>query len=425
MAKIDSAYNYFLTTYGKDMGTRYEPHKRSELRSTYNSILKSNKESPLYKITQTGDVAKFAIDIKEQANSIHNRISSLTQNGDDIASMLDKKTATSSDEQVITAKFIGNDQAKEMPSFQMEIKKLAKPQTNRGNFLNPKGKDFESGTYSFDLDTPSNSYEFQFNVNDKDTNLDVQQKLYRLFNSSDVGLTAEIVTNDNNQTALSVSSKATGLSDAESNLFNISSETSFDTLNKLGINNITEPASNSLFELNGSEHTSLSNTFTINNAFEVNLKDVSDSPVTIGFKADTDAIADGVQELIDSYNGMIAVGMKYSDAHSNNKLLNEVRMIGDNMAVSLEEVGITPDETGMMTLDREQMAKALTSEAKQQHFNTLDKFKNNLKREANKISINPMNYVNKVIVEYKNPGKTLAYPYAPSAYSGMLIDQAL
>ena len=45
MAKIDAAYNYLMTTYGKTTGSRYDSHKKSELRSVYNNIIKTNKES--------------------------------------------------------------------------------------------------------------------------------------------------------------------------------------------------------------------------------------------------------------------------------------------------------------------------------------------------------------------------------------------
>ena len=33
MARIDAAYNYLLSTYGKATGSRYDSHKKSELRS--------------------------------------------------------------------------------------------------------------------------------------------------------------------------------------------------------------------------------------------------------------------------------------------------------------------------------------------------------------------------------------------------------
>ena len=33
-----------------------------------------------------------------------------------------------------------------------------------------------------------------------------------------------------------------------------------------------------------------------------------------------------------------------------------------------------------------------------------------------------MNYVNKVVVAYKNPGHNFATPYITSIYSGMMLD---
>ena len=426
MARIDAAYDYFLSTYGKDLGSRYQTHKKSELRSTYNSILKTNKMAPLYKLSDTGDVAKFAIDIKEQANQVSTSIYALDSNGGDIASIQNQKVAQSSDEESIGAKYVGMDNdAADAPAFTMEVKRLASPQVNQGNFLNPLTSDFEQGTHSFDLDTRTNSYEFQFNVNPGDTNHDIQQKVARLVNSADVGLEAEVIYNDKKQSALKISSKATGLGEDEEWLFKIQSNTSWNEINKLGINKVSSEAANSIFTLNGSEHSSLSNSFTVNKVFEVSMNQVTDAPVTIGFKADTDAVADGVQKLLDSYNGMVSVGIKYSNAHNNNILYNEVTKIGSGMSESLKEVGILSDPDGYLFMDRDVMAEAITSDKSEQAFNTLNKFKNAMGREATKASLNPMNYVNKVIVEYKNPEKALAFPYAPSAYAGLLVDQHL
>ena len=65
MAAIDSAYQYYLSTYGNSTVSRYDTHKKSQLRDTYNKIVKTNKESPLYKIKNLGEAKKYAIDIKE------------------------------------------------------------------------------------------------------------------------------------------------------------------------------------------------------------------------------------------------------------------------------------------------------------------------------------------------------------------------
>ena len=78
MAKIDSVYNYYLTTYGSSNVSRYDAHKKSQLRDVYNRMVKLNKESPLYKISNSGDVQKFAIDIKENTRNIQNIVASLS-----------------------------------------------------------------------------------------------------------------------------------------------------------------------------------------------------------------------------------------------------------------------------------------------------------------------------------------------------------
>ena len=72
MAKIDNAYAYYISTYAQKTVSRYDSHKKSELRKVYNKIVKINKDSPLYKIPNLTDAKKYAIDIKENARSIQN-----------------------------------------------------------------------------------------------------------------------------------------------------------------------------------------------------------------------------------------------------------------------------------------------------------------------------------------------------------------
>ena len=161
MARIDAAYNYFMTTYGNNIGSRYESHKKSELRDTYNKIVKANKEAPLYKINDSEDIGQFAIDIKEHANAMTLSVSNLTSTGEDISSVLEKRIASSSDPNSVDVLYVG-DSADGAEDFKIEVDALAKPQVNTGNFLLSDGHDFEEGQYSFDLDIRNHSYEFQF-----------------------------------------------------------------------------------------------------------------------------------------------------------------------------------------------------------------------------------------------------------------------
>ena len=78
MAVIDSAYQYYLSTYRPLGASRYDTHKNSELREVYHNIVKTNKDSPLYMIKYSEDAGRFAIDIKERTRSIQNLIASLS-----------------------------------------------------------------------------------------------------------------------------------------------------------------------------------------------------------------------------------------------------------------------------------------------------------------------------------------------------------
>ena len=45
-----------------------------------------------------------------------------------------------------------------------------------------------------------------------------------------------------------------------------------------------------------------------------------------------------------------------------------------------------------------------------------------LLRKSDQVSLNPMDYVEKVMVAYKNPGHNYITPYVTSSYTGMMFD---
>lgn len=257
MSSISNVYNYYLTNYGASAtSSKYEAHKRSELRDTYNRMVKANKESPLYRIDMNEDVEKFALDLKESARRTDNIVSELSIDGDDMRGVLNRKIAYTSDPEAVDVTYIG-DHSDGTGGFQIAVNKLAKPQVTEGNYLRARGHDFREGDYSFDLDTAKTSYEFQFQVEGTETNRQVQEKIADLMNKAHVGITAELVENENRETALRLTSNQTGLADGEEYLFRVQSGSSWDEVHRLGLDQITSQASNASFELNGRERTAL------------------------------------------------------------------------------------------------------------------------------------------------------------------------
>ena len=430
MAKIDSAYSYYLNTYGSSAVSRYDTHKKSELRNTYNRIVKLNKESPLYKISSSGDVKKFAIDIKENTRRIQNVASSLSEGEDGLWSNFQKKIAVSSDEDLVTAEYVGNgNDAENTDSFSIEVKQLACPQVNYGNYLKNNALDFAPGSYSFDLNTVSNSYEFQFNVNEDDTNRSVLAKLAKLINGAGVGLNAKLVMDDRDMSALKIESIQTGLEEGSKALFSIypgTENASIQAMDTLGIDNTVSQAANSSFLLNGKEHSSLSNTFTVNNTFEVTLHDVGNEnePAVIGFKTNADAIADNVEKLVSSYNGIIETAHNYSSTQpESHKLYYDMSNVAYRFYNEFESMGLDIADDGIIHIDRDALTDAVTEEDSPVYFSALNRFKDTLKEKASQASLNPMAYVDKIVIAYKNPGHNFIAPYVTSIYSGMMLDQ--
>jgi flagellar hook-associated protein 2 len=455
MARVDSAYDYYVSNYANKEVSRYDSHKKDDLRRISNRILNENKDSPLYKISDPESAKRYAIDIKEHAKSLLNVVASLADNYGSFEDSFQKKVAISSDEDKISVTYVG-DGSEESPaeSFRIEIQNLAAPQVNTGNYLPDEDCSIPPGAYSFDLVTTSAAYEFQYNVSEGETNLAIMTKLARLINSSSLGITAEILSDRAGSSALSLTSVQTGLSSSEDSLFSISSDGSSgstEAMGLLGINQVAQPAHNSRFLINGTQHESLSNTFMVNNEFELRLKETTgEETATIGFKPNTDAIADNIQTLVDAYNDTlytagtrsdgaadaslscdvsdITAGNPDSDEPSetaipNSRLYRDMASLSRSQKLSLEKIGLLVHDDASISIDREILAAAVTPERAGDTFETLSSFRDAIGDKAQSISVNPMHYVNKVVVAYKNPGHNFATPYISSLYSGMLLDE--
>lgn len=434
MARID-AYAYYLSTYSNIRPSRYDSHKKSDLRKIYNHMVKTNKESPLYKLSNEDAVAKFAIDIKENAKSIQNVVASLSDNYGDFSDSFRKKVAVSSDEESVSVKYIGDgSEIEALENFEIEVKQLSSPQVNRGAFLKSDGLSFTPGTYTFDLTTNNSSYEFQYTVKKAETNLDVMKKVAGLVNRSNLGISATIrhgsAEEGADTSALTLTSRQSGRSDTEKHLFEITpgaSAESIRAMDLLGINQVTKDAENSIFTFNGETFHSLSNVFTINDTFDLTLNKVSQEgkPAEISFKTDVESVADNIMSLVNAFNGILntAVNTSSEATGDTNKLLTEMSSISRSRRESLGDIGLVVGENGIISLDKEKLEEAIQPDKAEATFARLSSFKAAIGAKADTVSINPMNYVNKVVVNYKNPGRTFAAPYFTSVYSGMMLDR--
>jgi flagellar hook-associated protein 2 len=436
---ISSVYDYYLSQYGHKSNAKYDSHTKNELKNTYNKVIKHNSLTPTYKTDTSNDALKYAIDLKENARELSNIANDLSS--EDGSSLAYKKAAISSNPDVVEAIYIG-DSKKDLDDLSISVERLASNQVNTGNYLQPNTSLFEAGDYSFDLSIHNITYEFQFNVYDNESNLDVQENISRLINKSNIGLSSQILTNNLGNTALSIESNATGIKNVKPIIFNImaNTDTSGDELtndetsNKqvrnsnlmrtLGLDRISQFPTNASYTINGDQRASPNNDVIYNKEFVLNLKAVSEEPVTVSLLADADSIVESIEELVSGYNKLISVATDETNNRfgGNEKLRKEIIGIANSYKEQLSTNGLTVDDHGLINVDKGQIVELARTNDLTGIFNDLNSFKSNIQKKAEEISLDPMNYVNNKIVAYKNPQRTTTDPYNPSAYSGMMFN---
>ena len=86
-------YDQYLTTYGSKRCSRYDTHDSKELKELYSSIQLKNRFAPVYLKSPTATEISYAIQLKEQAKSLHETIDTLSC--DDENQLFSTKTAYS------------------------------------------------------------------------------------------------------------------------------------------------------------------------------------------------------------------------------------------------------------------------------------------------------------------------------------------
>lgn len=437
---ISSVYDYYLSQYGHKANSKYDSHTKKELKTTYNKVIKHNSQTPTYKTDTSDDAVKYAIDLKENARELNNIANELSNaNG---TGMNYKKTAISSNPEAIDAVFIG-DSKLEIEDLTVSIENIAQGQINTGNYLQPKSNLFEAGDYSFDLSINNITYEFQFNVYDNESTIDVQENVSRLINKSNIGLSSTIIEDSLGNTALKIESNSTGFKGIKPLIFNIVANTdNSDNFNideeeanknasrnsnlvkVLGLDRISQFPSNASYTVNGSQRASPNNDVTYDKTFILNLKTVTQVPATISLLADADSISESIEELVSGYNNLISVATDETNDQfgGNEKLRKEIKAITSSHKEELSSSGLSVDDQGLIHVDKDEIVKKAQEGDLKDVFNSLDSFKSEIQKKAEDISLDPMNYVNNKIVAYKNPQRTTTDPYNLSAYTGMMFN---
>lgn len=429
---LNNFYNYYLNSYMLKSPTRFDTHKKSELRNVYNSIVKLNKESPLYIIKMSDDLQNSVIDIKEHARALKNIITAVSENEDkNTSKMFNDKIPTSSNDEVIHVSYIGSrENIDNAPSLNVEVHELASPQINKGNYLYSNSRNLASNTYSFNINISNTNYEFQFLVKDNETNTDILNKVSNMLNRADIGIYTAVEPNETgDKQRLSLTSTSTGSTFFSDKIFQISDNNTSQAngaVNYFGLDQVLQIPTDSKFTINDIPRTSSSNIFTVNKTYEFNLLRTTKpgESVDICFKNDKDSTFHKISDFVESYNDMIQLANDSSSpTKKSSKLLADIGSIAQCYKNELDSMGLMVQSDSSIQIDEALLRQTIDEEEDNDGtFASFRSFRDPLSRKIDNIILNPIDYVSKTIVTYPNTRSNNLNAYAASTYSGLMFN---
>lgn len=424
--------SYYKETYGVRGSSRSDAHKRQELRNVCKQIASINKKSPIYKVKLSSDTQCYAIDIKELARELKSSLSSVMGNEQGYSELFDKKQIFSTNPNALSVSYVGRNISEDTEdSVDIEVSKLARPQINTGTYLSSSARNLSSQTYSFQVDMEQLSYEFEFYVSPSASNLSIQTHMADLINRADIGISAAVLEDGAGHSAIELTSNATGTPRGGGPLFRIhggDEKNNRHLIQVLGIGEMRQSPANAEFKIDGQDSTSRSNHFTIDKKYEIELhpEAVDDGNITLAFHTDADSIASELKDFFSTYNNMVTFAKDNQVQPAGSKRLHQdIGSIAKHFSNELEPLGLNVQEDGTIKIDDNLLKAAIADDRPENNFSGMNSFTKALAVRTNHILLDPMHYVDKLLVCYPNPATSVRSSYSPyhtSYYSGLLFN---
>lgn len=415
--QVDKIYNYLSTSITPKK--RNTTHKSSELREVYSKMASNNKSSPLYLLSLSESKQSFMVNLKEAALTLQDVVSEF---GNEKSTIGAKKVFNSDNPDSISGEIKGS--LKDLPeNLELKLDKLATSQINQSASLNSTTYLGREGSLKFSMSQPTGITNFSIPIETEDTELDLGQKIVRTFNSKDYGVSASLE-HDDSGSYIKFESADTGRTSREDGLlFSFSNVENDELFERLGMNTISQAPSNASFYINDTYHESSSNHISINQSVELDFHKASDTPVNISFTPDMSGYKQELNNFIGAYNTLLNLS-KTADPTTpgTRNLATDVSTILKGNKASLEKIGINIEEDHSLSIDASKVSKSLKDGDVHELF-TNDDFKNAITKSTSKLVIDPVAYVNKLIVTYPNTNQTkFGTPYTESIYSGLMYN---
>ena len=418
MVNLNNVYNHYSAQLIAPLtNKKNNTPKKDDLKTVYQNMVKQNQHSPFYKFTMSDATSSYAIGIKEAAMALEEDSQSLNSQGNNLYQQM---TAISDNENIVYAS-LNDTTATDLPTkLTVKVDQLATGQTNVGKYMPSGETSIAPGEYSMGITVGHNQYNFQISVHKGDTNQQIQRTLANAINENNIGIRANIRNHRVDGTsALVLRSEAVGLPN-DKDLFFEFNDTYLenDIVTTLGISDVQTPPANAEFYINDQKHTSISNRISLNHSMDLDLLSVNEALVQIKLVVDDEKITDKLKDFTDSYNQLVDIARNSTSQRGATKLFRDITNLTRRHTDSLTAAGLSIDENGYMHMSEE----VSSTEIQKLFDEDLSGFRSDIKKTTQNMTINPLNYVDKIVVTYPNVQGTYPNPYQPSKYSGLLFN---
>lgn len=411
-------YNYLSSTLTPKK--RNTTHKSSELKEVYNSMVRYNKNSPLFLIPMTESNQEYIINIKEAALTLKDVTQSFISEDSELYS---KKRLYSDDSAAISGTLNTAFDVNLPETLSITLEQLASEQINIGNYVNSNASGLSSGVYSFSISSLQGTSRFSITVSKGDTNLDIQERLAQYINNRNLDINASVI-KDGSNSALVLSSSDIGRPATDDGLyFTIQNESDTQLTDILGLDNISKEPSDSIFYINDELHSAGSNHISINQAIELDFHNIPANTVKISLVPDSDEAMHQIDMFVDAYNSLV----KLSDSElpsnvGSRNLYSDISGIVNNHRNELENAGLIIDDDRTLKKDDTILIKKLSDGSFSKLFKNMSSLHNDIETATKRMALDPMAYINKLMVTYPNTQNKFSTAYNQSLYSGLIFN---
>jgi flagellar hook-associated protein 2 len=393
---------------------------KRNLKKVCGNIVKLNMHMPLYAVDPSKRNLDYAIGVKKLAVALSEKLSQLS---DCDSESYQSRVVLVSDTDIMSAALIGENSAELPDELTVLVEALATGQINRGKQLFYPSHWLEPGTYEFTAVIMDQTYPLTFTMKERMNNRDALQSMTDFLNQNISGITAVVDTVKQQYGCIVISSGLSGRYGEKTFYFEESETYREGVVCFFGLNQVEQAAQNAKFVLNGIHRQTATNVFVLEDTLHITLHKTGTVPVMLKFIPDSERVLAVVDETLQTFNGLISLAEQRIHGYGSLKLLNELNRLRRAYAGELKVCGLEFAENGMLRYHVQEAVLAVQNGRLLELFTQENGFFQRLYDQAQKIAINPLDYLDKMILVYPDRKKAVyANPYVISIYSGMMFN---